>query len=141
MASPSTTGLTNSGLTISGLAKAGGVGVETVRFYQRRGLLRAPARPSKGSGAGVRRYEHDDVMRLRFIRSAQTVGFTLDQIKELLTLDAEKDRKRARDLAYERVRVLDEKIAAMKAARQSLIKLAQLCAKSHKCPIIPTLGQ
>jgi MerR family mercuric resistance operon transcriptional regulator len=128
------------GLTISGLAKAGGVGVETVRFYQRRGLLRAPARPSKGAGAPIRRYENDDVIRLRFIRSAQTVGFTLDQIRELLTLDAEKDRKRARDIAQERIRALDEKIAAMQAARRSLVKLAQLCAKSDKCPIIPTLG-
>jgi len=130
----------SAGLTISGLARAGGVGVETVRFYQRRGLLRAPARPSKGAGAAIRRYENDDVIRLRFIRSAQTMGFTLDQIRELLTLDAEKDRKRARDLAHERIRVLDEKIAAMQAARQSLVKLAQLCAKSQKCPIIPTLG-
>lgn len=127
------------GLTISGLAKAGGVGVETVRFYQRRGLLQAPARPKQGSGAAIRRYANDDVTRLRFIRSAQTVGFTLDQIRELLTLDAEKDRKRAREIAQERIRVLDEKIAAMKTARRSLVKLAQLCSKSDRCPIIPSL--
>ena len=64
--------------TIGGLARAGGVGVETVRYYQRRGLLRTPAR-----GDGVRRYGAEDARRLRFIRSAQAAGFTLEQIAEL----------------------------------------------------------
>ena len=58
--------------SIAGLAKAGGVGVETVRYYQRRGLLRTPDR-----GDGIRRYDEDDLRRLRFIRSAQAAGFTL----------------------------------------------------------------
>jgi DNA-binding transcriptional MerR regulator len=66
--------------TIGGLAKAAGVGVETVRYYQRRGLLPEPARPA----GEIRRYGGEDLRRLRFIRSAQTAGFTLNEIKELL---------------------------------------------------------
>ena len=80
-------------LTISGLAQVGGVGVETVRYYQRRGLLETPPRPrGEGYGGGVRRYGDEDVRKLRFIRSAQAAGFTLEQISELLALDATDDR-------------------------------------------------
>jgi len=75
------------GLTIGKLASAGGVGVETIRFYQRKGLLETPTRED-----GIRRYGSDDVRRLRFIRQAQSAGFTLEQIKELLDLDASDDR-------------------------------------------------
>ena len=78
-------------LTIGRLAAAGGVGVETIRFYQRKKLLEQPTRES-----GVRRYGADDVRRLRFIRQAQTAGFTLEQIKELLDLNATDDRPRPR---------------------------------------------
>ena len=83
--------------TIAGLAREGGVGVETVRFYQRRGLLPTPDRWSRdGAGAGVRRYGEEDVRRRKFIRSAQTSGFTLDEISELLELDQSDDRPRVR---------------------------------------------
>src|SRR3546814_13199213 len=84
-------------LTIGKLAQAGDVGVETVRFYQRRGLLDTPTRDH-----GVRRYGSEDVRRLRFIRQAQASGFTLEQIRELLELDAGADRARARTLAETR---------------------------------------
>ena len=77
--------------TIGGLAKAAGVGVETVRYYQRRGLLPEPPRPH----GEVRRYGDDDVRRLRFIRSAQAAGFTLAEIGELIALDASDDRPRS----------------------------------------------
>jgi len=72
-------------MTITKLAAAGGVGVETVRYYQRRGLLIEPARPG---GTGFRNYSENDARRLRFRRQAQAAGFTLDQIGELLALDA-----------------------------------------------------
>lgn len=76
------------GMTIAALAREGGVGVETVRYYQRRGLLDEPDRPTgAGAGGGIRRYGTDDARRLRFIRSAQAAGFTLEQIGELLALD------------------------------------------------------
>ncbi len=78
-------------MTISALAASGGVGVETVRFYQRRGLLDTPSR-----GGGIRHYGDADLRRLRFIRSAQAAGFTLDGIGELLALDATQDRARVR---------------------------------------------
>ena len=121
-------------LTISGLAQSGGVGVETVRYYQRRGLLMTP----KHSGS-VRRYGDDDIKRLRFIRSAQESGFTLDQIKELLTLDAQKNRKRAREIARARIDDLDQKIEAMTKARRALEAMARLCESGKgRCPIIPS---
>lgn len=126
-------------MTISGLARAGGVGVETVRFYQRKGLLSTPERPRGGGVAGgVRRYDEADVRRLRFIRSAQGAGFTLEQIGELLRLDAGQDRKRARELAAERLAALDSKIAELEAARNALRRLAGACHASDEgpCPII-----
>ena len=120
-------------MTIGKLAGAGGVGVETVRFYQRRGLLAEPER-----NGGVRRYDQADLSRLRFIRAAQAGGFTLAEIAELLALDATEERARARALANTRIKEIDEKIAALKAARKSLRRLADECAEGAegRCPII-----
>lgn len=126
-------------LTIGKLAAAGAVGVETVRYYQRRGLLDTPARSGgDGWGGGIRRYDADDVRRLKFIRSAQTSGFTLDEISELLELDQSDDRPRVRALARQRIEVLDEKISQMTETRAALARLADQCAKSDKgpCPIL-----
>lgn len=126
-------------MTIAGLARAGDVGVETVRYYQRRGLLETPERPdSAGHGGSVRRYSEQDVRRLRFIRSAQAAGFTLEQIAELIALDATDDRARARELAMERVSALDVKIAELKASREALARLARECGggSAGPCPII-----
>jgi MerR family mercuric resistance operon transcriptional regulator len=125
--------------TIGGLARAGGVGVETVRYYQRRGLLQTPPRPDgSGLGGGVRRYGDGDLRRLRFIRSAQAAGFTLEQIGELLALDATDDRARARDLARERIAALDARIAELRGARDALARLAGACAagSAGPCPIL-----
>jgi MerR family mercuric resistance operon transcriptional regulator len=123
-----------SALRISDLAKQGGVGVETVRFYQRKGLLDSP----RGAAAGGRHYGPDDVRRLRYIRHAQTAGFTLAEIGELIELDRTDDRPRARDMARERIEALDVEIARLEKARQSLAKLAKDCARggSGPCPIL-----
>src|SRR6218665_3859909 len=125
--------------TIAGLAREGGVGVETVRYYQRRGLLDLPDRPA-GSGlrGNVRRYGDEDIRRLRFIRSAQAAGFTLEQIGELIELDATEDRSRARELANQRIEALDQKIAELQAARKSLHRLAHDCphGRAGPCPIL-----
>jgi MerR family mercuric resistance operon transcriptional regulator len=120
--------------TIGGLARAAGVGVETVRYYQRRGLLPEPARPP----GEVRRYGETDVRRLRFIRSAQAAGFTLAEIQQLIDLDASDDRARARELARARVAALDAKIAEMREARDALAALAAACAgkRPGPCPIL-----
>jgi len=120
-------------MTIAGLARAGGVGVETVRYYQRRGLLRTPDRAS-----GIRRYNEEDARRLRFIRGAQAAGFTLEEIRELIALDAGNDRPRARALARERLAALDARIAELTAARAALARLERQCTASDEgpCPII-----
>jgi MerR family mercuric resistance operon transcriptional regulator len=120
--------------TIGGLAKAAGVGVETVRYYQRRGLLPEPPRPP----GEVRRYSREDVNRLKFIRSAQAAGFTLAEIGELIALDRTNDRARVRELAADRDAALDAKMAELKEAREALARLAKTCAsgRSGPCPIL-----
>lgn len=125
-------------LTISQLARAGGVGVETVRFYQRKGLLHDPRPASSGSTKGQRHYGQEDVRRLHFVRAAKDAGFILDEIAELLRLDASDDRLRAREMAEARISHLDEEIARLERARNSLRKLARECAGSAAgpCPII-----
>ena len=120
-------------LTIGKLAAALGVNVETVRYYQRRGLLQTPPRNRE-----IRRYGLDDLRRLRFIRQAQRAGFTLGEIKELLDLDASEDKKRARELAEARVTALDQKIAELRLARDALCRLARECGSkgAGPCPIL-----
>ena len=126
-------------ITIGKLAQAGDVGVETIRYYQRRGLMGTPARSGgDGWGGGVRRYDENDLRRLKFIRSAQASGFTLDEIAELLALEESDDRVRVRSLARQRIDVLDQKIAQMTETRAALARLADQCAASDKgpCPIL-----
>ena len=120
-------------MTIGKLAAAGGVGVETIRFYQRRGLLAEPDR-----GGGIRRYDANDLRRLRFVRQAQTAGFTLEEIGQLLALDATDDRARAHAMAETRIVALDQKIAELQAAKSALARLAHECASGANgpCPII-----
>lgn len=124
---------TLSSLTIAKLAAAGRVGIETVRFYQRRGLLDTPTRDG-----GTRRYGSNDIRRLRFIRQAQSAGFTLEEIKELLDLDASEDRSRARELANARIKALDGRIAELRRARDALRRLAGECGSGSAgpCPIL-----
>ncbi len=126
-------------MTIARLARAGGVGVETVRYYQRRGLLQTPQRSvAIGHGGSIRRYDELDVQKLRFIRAAQAAGFTLEEIAELIELDATDDRARARALANERVAALDLKIAELETARAALRRLARECESGSvgPCPIL-----
>ena len=120
-------------LTIGKLAEAGGVGVETIRFYQRKELLPVPVRDG-----GIRRYDQEDLRRLRFIRKAQQAGFTLEEIKELIDLDSGHDHDRAQHMAKKRLAKLDEQIAELQRARASLQRLAESCAKDQPraCPIL-----
>ena len=110
-------------LTIGKFAASAGVGVETVRYDQRRGLLETPERDAGSGETRIRRYGRADLRRLRFIRSAQAAGFTLDQIGELLALDA--------------------RIAELTAARSALAALADACATATRgpCPIIDSFGE
>lgn len=120
-------------LTIGKLAAGGGVGVETIRFYQRKGLLETPTRAS-----GFRHYGSEDLRRLRFIKQAQAAGFTLEEIRELLALDAGEDRSRARKLAQSRVEALNARIAELLRARDALQRLARECGDGSDgpCPIL-----
>jgi MerR family mercuric resistance operon transcriptional regulator len=120
--------------TISGLAQAGGVGVETIRYYQRRGLIDEPHRPP----GGTRRYGPGALRRLRFIKGAQGAGFTLQEIKELLELDSTEDRADVRRIAAARIAALDAKIEELQVARQALHRLFGQCgsAKPGPCPIL-----
>ena len=124
-------------LTIGALAHAAGVGVETVRFYQRKGLVAVPARAGT-----IRRYDVRDVERLRFIKRAQAAGFTLAEIGELIALDAGEDRPRAREIAAVRLAALDSRIAELSQARASLARLAKECSEDRTgpCPIIASFG-
>lgn len=131
--------MTKTDVTIAGLAQAGGVGIETVRYYQRRGLLDTPQRPGlAGHGAGIRHYGEEDVRRLRFIRAAQAAGFTLAEITELIALDATGDRPRAHELATRRIAELDARIAELREARAALKRLAHQCGSGSAgpCPIL-----
>lgn len=120
-------------MTIGSLARTAGVGVETIRFYQRRGLLNEPSR-----AGGVRRYGPTDAARLRFIRAAAEAGFTLAQIAELLKLDAGEDRARAQALARERIAAIDAQMNRLAEARSALEGLAARCAagEGDGCPIL-----
>lgn len=120
-------------ITIARLAEAADVGVETVRYYQRRGLMPVP----RATGA-VRTYDSAHIERLIFIRRAQSAGFTLEEIAELLKLDRGSDRARVRELARERLEALDQKIEELNAAKAALSRLLGAChaRKSGPCPII-----
>ena len=120
-------------LTIGKLAAAANVGVETVRFYQRRGLLATPKRLD-----GIRRYGDADLSRLRFIKQAQAAGFTLEEIRQLLALDSGEDRAAAREMATKRLAELDARMEELHRARTSLQKLVSECAvgRTGPCPIL-----
>lgn len=126
------------GLTIGRLASAAGVGVETVRYYQRRGLLPVPARPG-----GVRRYGEADLNRLRFIRHAQQLGFSLEEAAELLALDEMRDREAARTVACGKLEEIDRKIRHLEAMATALRNLVDCCERApgaEPCPILHTLA-
>jgi MerR family copper efflux transcriptional regulator len=123
------------------LAKAAGVGVETVRFYERKGLLDAPARKD----SGYRQYDAEAVERLRFIRRAQQVGFTLKEIRDLLALRDDPDARRAdvRDRAAGKIADIDAKVRDLLAMRASLVGLLESCdgdGPASGCPIITAFG-
>ncbi|WP_221931484.1 MerR family transcriptional regulator [Aliidiomarina halalkaliphila] len=119
--------------TIGKLAVNASVGVETLRFYQRKGLLEVPEPTGK-----VRRYNDTHLQRVLFIKSAQAAGFTLKEIKQLLTMDASQHHHQARELAIKRLTAIDEQITQLQSARVALEKLAHECEHSREqpCPII-----
>ena len=127
------------GMTIGLLAKAAGVNVETIRFYQRIGLIRAPAKPPRG----VRRYADGDAARLRFIRRAQELGFTLAEIRQLLALEDGRSCSAARSLAAHKLGLVELKLTDLARMRDALKDLVARCDVRRgtvACPIIATLS-
>lgn len=125
-------------VTIGGLARAAEVGVETVRYYQRRRLLAVP--PSSG---GVRRYPAAMVDRIRFIKRSQNLGFSLDEIRELLQLEKGGGRGAIRKIAGARLITIRDKIAALERMERVLAALLRKCDHTHAaapCPIIAALN-
>ncbi len=123
-------------MTIGKLAKQASVGIDTVRFYEREGLLPQAQR----TDSGYRLYSPDDVDRLRFIRRAKHLGFSLDEIAELLELNVPKgSRASVKRVAKQRLDALDQKIREMTAIREALAVLVQQCSGKGSlkgCPII-----
>lgn len=125
-------------LTIGALAKASEVNVETIRYYQRRGLLPEPEKPY----GGIRRYSSEEVARVHFIKSAQRLGFSLDEIAELLAMDDGTDCHKARELADRKLAVIREKLSLLSHMEATLADLVNSChARRGKvsCPMITTL--
>lgn len=126
-------------LTIGRLAAEAGVNVETIRYYQRRGLMAEPNKPINGQ----RRYAADAVRRVYFIKRAQVLGFTLEEIGSLLELDEAHACAETRGLAASKLRVIESKLADLEAMRQALMSLLRECGtRSAKgaCPIIRALA-
>lgn len=121
-------------LTIGKLAQEVKISVETVRYYQRKGLIRIPQK-----GHSFRQYNDDDLRRLKFIKEAQKAGFTLNEIKELIKLDSSHDHQRAQQLASTRITELDKKIEEMQQAKNRLQHLFKECStggQNKPCAIL-----
>lgn len=126
------------GLTIGTFAKAAGVNVETIRFYQRRGLLSEPDKPY----GGIRRYDETDVARVGFVKSAQRLGFSLDEIAELLRLEDGTHCSEASVLAEHKLKDVRGKLADLKRMERTLSQLVHACHSQPghvSCPLIVAL--
>jgi len=127
-------------LTIGALAAAAGVNVETIRFYQRRGLLAEPERPPRG----VRRYGAGDVARVRFVKAAQRLGFSLDEVAQLLQLDDGTRCAQAREIAERRLADVRQRLADLRRIEDALAALVARCEGARgrvACPLIASLAQ
>jgi MerR family mercuric resistance operon transcriptional regulator len=123
-------------LTIGGLATASGVSVETIRFYQRKGLVRLPER---ALGA-VRHYEMRDIQRIIFIKAAQKLGFSLAEIEDLLRLEAGLHCDEVRSLALHKLNDIRQKIDHLRRLEQALEEAVDTCTgETVACPLIESL--
>jgi MerR family mercuric resistance operon transcriptional regulator len=124
--------------TIGTLAAVAGVHVETIRYYQRRGLVAEPSRP-QGS---VRRYSQDDARRLRFIKRAQAMGFTLAEIDNLGRLREPRSCRATRELAAAKLEIVDGRIQELRQLRKELARLVADCdanTEDTHCPVFDRL--
>jgi MerR family mercuric resistance operon transcriptional regulator len=126
-------------LTISRVAEAAGIGVETIRYYQRIGLIDEPAKPA----SGYRVYATSILTRLKFIQRAKELGFSLAEIQELLSLDSNACDQ-TQDIAQRKLQLIQSKISDLQAMAAVLDDLLKACRGNHShagCPIIETLSR
>jgi MerR family copper efflux transcriptional regulator len=124
---------------IGTLAKRAGVRIDTVRYYERSGLLA----PKTRLASGYRRYGEVELSRLRFIRRAQALGFTLEEVRELLALSKRRDVSRVKRAAEGKLAAVEQKIAALERVRNGLLNLVAACpghGRAENCPILKALG-
>jgi len=132
--------MAETGFTIGRLAAAAGVNVETVRYYHRRGLLPLPARPL----GQIRRYGADSLARIGFIRRAQRLGFTLDEIEALLELNDGKSCRAAQGLARHKLDEIRDRVRDLRSLEATLVELIGRCERSGGrvcCPLIDNLAK
>lgn len=125
-------------ITIAGLAREAGVHVETIRFYQRKGLLSEPPKPD----GGVRRYGASDVARVRFIKSAQRIGFSLEEVAQLLQLEDGTRCREARAIAEQKLADIRARLADLHRIETALAATVRRCAAGRgriACPLIASL--
>jgi MerR family mercuric resistance operon transcriptional regulator len=130
------------GFTIGQLARKAGVGVETIRFYERKGLIEKPKRPQEG----YRRYSPETVARIRFLRQAKLLGFTLEEAGELLALrvEAENACELVRESAQAKLESVKARIRELEAVRAALEQLISACEQRRPtgpCPILEALDK
>lgn len=126
--------------TIGRLAALAGVGIDTVRYYERAGLLQ----PAGRSASGYRRYGDDELRQLRFIRRAQRLGFTLQEIQELMTLSRQKGVRAVRAAARDKLADVELRIAELVRVRDALAGLVDACpghGPVAECPILRALDE
>lgn len=124
-------------LTIGRLAKSLSINIETIRFYERKGLIVQPAKPD----SGFRRYSNEIAQRISFIKSSQKLGFTLSEISNLLKLNDQPCHK-VQELAIQKLDSVSERIEELKKLEKSLKQLVRQCANNKdqsNCPIIDSL--
>ena len=130
-------------MTIGKLAQAAGVGVETIRFYERKGIIKRPTRHE----GGFRHYPAEEAARVKFVKRAQELGFTLREVKGLLEIQSKRKITGAqvREKAKGKIKEIDEKISDLKRMRESLEQLCQVCGEGEQaireCKIFDCFGK
>ena len=130
--------MTKNNFTIGQIAAAASVHIETIRYYQRLGIIAEPLRPP----GGIRRYDDAVIARLRFIKRAQELGFSLDEVRNLLTLEDGKSCRETRLMAEKKLVVIEKRIADLARMRKTLNALIAACVSGNRppsCPIIASL--
>ena len=128
-------------LSIGKIAKQAGISVETIRFYERKGLLQEPQRKE----SGYRQYQEEDIRKLVFIQHAKNLGFSLNEIRDLMSLqtDSKSTSREVKDLAEHKLQDIEEKIKMLQRMRRTLKHLVDKCpgeGPTSECPILDALA-